>query len=577
LFWKGGQAMKCLETKQYIHSYLDSHLTERQQQALYQHLSVCPSCQKELNLARKMNGLLEEACSPVEPPANFVSMVMQEIPDQPKAVAAVQQQVQRKPNLLKRWLDTALDLENKMMLTASYAAVFAIIGMLFVYGNGQLQGLTPGSPGSKPELPQENIVGQDGINPEVKNETGKEQPTEEQQNAAGDSKPGGSAQIGSIDQNLAENNSDRLSEISDNIAIEPIFTVILSPIITEQKLSVTHPVIVNDNEKILYLAQKNTKEDRYTVWQTTFDGKDKKMVAAGQYGLPLIEGGGAWSPDRSKIAYVTTRNGYMEIWVDDLDGHGTNLTLDSTGKALEQMQNGNGLWAAHPTWSSQGEIAYLTNRSGNNDIMAIGMSGSNRVITKTPANEKSPAWSPDGEKIAYFRSMKDDDTNTNQIYVVDKDGANPQSVTSNINANSMVPVWSPDGKFLAVNVGQLGPRAQKYKGVWLVDLKKNSMMQLTNIGGGNLVSWSPDGSKIAFTDEKGILYVAFIKDDFTVGQICQITPEVDEGSEIQLEWLDDSREIIFDWTKPGGTKGIWKATLPDVNKRDRVSNFEIYD
>ncbi len=567
--------MKCLETKQYIHSYLDSHLTERQQQALYQHLSVCPSCQQELNLARKMNGLLEEACVPVEPPADFVSMVMQEIPDQSKA-AAVQRQEQKKPNLLKRWLDTALDLENKMMLTASYAAVLAIIVMLFVYGNGQLQGLTPGSPGSKQELPKENIVGTDDVNPEGKNETGNEQSTEEQQNAAGDFEPSNPAQIGSIDQNLAEINRDKLSEISDNIAIEPIFTVILSPIITEQK-SVTHPVIVNDNEKVLYLAQKNIKEDRYTVWQTTFDGKDKKMVAAGQYGLPLIEGGGAWAPDRSKIAYVTKRNGYMEIWVDDLDGHGTNLTLDSTGKALEQMQNGNGLWAVQPTWSSRGEIAYLTNRSGNNDIMAIGMSGNNRVITKTPANETSPAWSPNGEKIAYFRSMKDDETSANQIYVVDKDGANPQSVTSNIDAKSMVPAWSPSGKSLAVNVGQLGLRAEKYKGVWLVDLKKNSMTQLTNIGGGNLVSWSPDGSKIAFTDEKGILYVAFIKDDFTVGQICQITPEVDEDSEIQLDWLDDSQEIIFDWTKPGGTKGIWKATLPDVNKRDRVSNFEIYN
>ncbi|MBO8168548.1 MAG: PD40 domain-containing protein [Thermoanaerobacteraceae bacterium] len=577
--------MKCQEAKQYIHSYLDGRLTEMQEQVLYQHLSVCPSCQKELNIARQLDELLDETCTPVEPPADFTQLVMAQIPDTSTGFSAGTEvePESRKRFSLRRWLEALRDVETRVLVPASYIAVFLVIGILFMYGNSQLQGLVPGSPGNKPKIEQQ-IVTKEGDGQEETKETSEEQPSEPERETPRESEtvPSIPKKTGSIDKTITHEQEKQNKKISENIAVKPIFTVILTPVVTDRELASTHPVF-DGEDRILYLSQRSKGEDRYTVWETTFNGKESKMVAAGQYGLPLMQGGGVWSYDHSQIAYVTKRNGYLEIWVNNLeDGYGTNMTLDTTGKALERVQQDKeDLWAYNPVWSSQGEIVYLTTRAGNIDIMAIDAEGNNRVITKTPARETNPAWSPEGERIAYFRSMSEEDGKTvNQIYVVNKDGSDPKAVTRSFAAQSMVPSWAPGGDMLAVNIGQMSPKAERDRGIWLVDLAQNRMVQLTTLGGGRLVKWSPDGSKIAFTDENGVLYVLFVKEDLTVDQICQITPEADADGEIWVDWLDDSQQLLFDWAKPGGTRGIWRATLPDVAKEhetDRTGSIENTD
>ncbi|WP_366923670.1 zf-HC2 domain-containing protein [Metallumcola ferriviriculae] len=557
--------MRCQETKQYIYSYIDGYLTESQEKTLYQHLSLCPSCQNEMNVARRVNELLEENCTTVEPPANFTRMVMQQIPGAPEVEESPVQKRRNPKNKFSvaGWLSSMLDMETRVLLAASYFVIFIAIGVLFVYGSNQLNALTPAQQGPGQQLSGDIL---DEEETTKGNEGQKKTDTQEGIKQSNNTDP--NVVVPSPAKPDPDDRDDRLS-ITDDIDVETVSpTVILTPMITDNRLNNIHPAWDKDGN-IVYLSQRRAGEERYAVWRTSADGKGGKTIAAGQYGLPVMHGGGIWSPDRSEIAYVTDRNGYMEIWVDDLSGRGTNLTIDTTGKAVERAKDSKDFWAYSPVWSSQGEIAYLTTRSGNVDIMAIDINGTNRVVTMTPAVETNPDWSPDGEKLAYFRSMTDEEgETTNQIYVVNKDGSDPRAVVSDFDAASMVPAWHPDGKMLAINAGQMKEGSLENKGIWLVNLDSGTATQLTKIGGGEMVSWSPDGSKVAFTDTNGVLHVLYLKEDLTVDGIYRIMPGSEGETKVWVDWSADSKQMLFDWDKSGSARGVWAATLPVVKKNE---------
>ena len=67
-----------------------------------------------------------------------------------------------------------------------------------------------------------------------------------------------------------------------------------------------------------------------------------------------------------------------------------------------------------------------------------------RACGKTSADDGSPAWSPDGQKIM-FSSKRDGNS---EIYTMDTDGKNQHRLTDN-SALDTSPAWSPDGQKIA--------------------------------------------------------------------------------------------------------------------------------
>ncbi len=149
-----------------------------------------------------------------------------------------------------------------------------------------------------------------------------------------------------------------------------------------------------------------------------------------------------------RLAFVSFMNGDLEI--DTINTDGTMLTRLTSETML----------IMHPAWSPDGEkIAFEACLGGNMssdcpagtsfDIYVMDANGSDLTnITNDPSTDRSPSWSPSGE-IAFSsdRSGKD------EIYVMKDDGSVLTQITDGQTRN-YEPQWSPDGKWLAYHCTQ---------------------------------------------------------------------------------------------------------------------------
>lgn len=139
-----------------------------------------------------------------------------------------------------------------------------------------------------------------------------------------------------------------------------------------------------------------------------------------------IDGGASFSPDGTKLAFHSTRSGYYDIYVMELDGAEIQrLTFEP-----ETMD----VW---PEWSPQGDtMIFHSERDGDSEIFMMNADGSNQVnLTNNDTLERTPRFSSDGSQIV-FRGERDGESN---IYIMNTDGTNIRQVTT-----SELSDWYPD-------------------------------------------------------------------------------------------------------------------------------------
>lgn len=191
----------------------------------------------------------------------------------------------------------------------------------------------------------------------------------------------------------------------------------------------------------------------------------------------------AWSPDGTRVAYVSFENKKPVVYVQNL------ATRQRTVVANYKGSN------SAPSWSPDGtKLAIALARDSLTQIYIVGADGSNlRRLTNTNGIDTEPQFSADGQSI-YFTS---DRSGNPQIYRMPASGGAAQRVTFSGSYN-ISPRISPDGKMLAY-ISRREGRFQLY----VLDLTNSQELRLSDTAKDESPSFSPNSKYLMYATESG--------------------------------------------------------------------------
>jgi TolB protein len=232
------------------------------------------------------------------------------------------------------------------------------------------------------------------------------------------------------------------------------------------------------------IAFVSNRDDNGEIYVVDADGSGLTRLT----NHPAWDSSPSWSPDGRQIAFTSDRDGNSEVYLMNADGSG-----------LMRLTNHPRSDVA-PTWSPDGHyIAFISSRDGNPEVYVMNVDGSSLIrLTNHVAEDWSPTWSPDGLQIAFTSSRDDPDprhcgeigkpTCNWDIYVMKADGSGVTRLTNLGSVSS--PAWSPDGSKIAFDYDL---------NVYVINADGSGLARLTDRPANDLApSWSPDGLKIAF-------------------------------------------------------------------------------
>jgi Tol biopolymer transport system component len=173
------------------------------------------------------------------------------------------------------------------------------------------------------------------------------------------------------------------------------------------------------------------------------DGSEQRMLtrhaAVDSYAASEL----AWSPRGNKIAFLSRRDGNLEIYVMNTDGSEQRRLTRSTVRD------------SNPVWSPDGRrIAF--ERNWQLYVMNADGSGQRR-LTRNGGRNLRLAWAPDGQRIVFERRLGRHQSGrcsgcggalAFEVHIMNADGSGQRRLTRN-GVRNRAPAWSPDGQTIA--------------------------------------------------------------------------------------------------------------------------------
>ncbi len=234
-------------------------------------------------------------------------------------------------------------------------------------------------------------------------------------------------------------------------------------------------------------ACKGENSPNSEIYIADFDGhnpqpvtKDSSLVAAP-----------CWVPGHMALYYVSYKLNHADIFYHDL----------ATGARRAFARYGGSNMSPAASSPDGSRVAMILSKDGWTDLYVCDADGGNlKRLTKSPQDESSPCWSPDGKWICFAAKERERRT----LCRISATGGALQVIGTSGTPSPTEPDWSPDGKWIAFT-------AQYRSGfqICVVPAEGGAVVSLVE---GEDPSWAPNSRTLAFGRRRGGRYVLSLLD-----------------------------------------------------------------
>jgi hypothetical protein len=258
------------------------------------------------------------------------------------------------------------------------------------------------------------------------------------------------------------------------------------------------PAVSPQGDRVAYYSDRRQYADIYVM--SAFDGRVLRRVIRGERNvlfesMPLFRSALAWSPDGTRLAFTAKSRGRDRLYVVNARSGDVQREVDLPCDAL-----------AYPAWSPVSDSIVVTGlRAGRSDLYLVHAgTGDVTRLTDDAWDEKEPAWSPDGAHVTFSSDRgapvvlqpEPPVRGFGHYGLYDLDlGTRTVRKLLDTAGEDHSPAWSPDGRRLAFVSDRDGA-----PNIYLWDEAEGTITQLTDVlGGVTSLSWSRQNDRMVFS------------------------------------------------------------------------------
>lgn len=343
----------------------------------------------------------------------------------------------------------------------------------------------------------------------------------------------------------------------------------------------TQPAVSPHGYRVAYWGLRLGSGQR-DIWTIGADGRAPVAVTNDAY----LDWNPVWSPDGSRLYFVSSRGGSMNLWsvaIDERTGavlgppvpatipssYVAHVAFSASGERMvyAQVQTSANLQrigfdpvrervTAPPSYVTHGSLQLsmhdlspdgaqlvVSARDGSDQeaLYVFGVDGVLRRRLTDAHHDRGPRWSPDGQRIAFYS----DRSGKYEMWTIHPDGSGLTQVTRTDGGDVYYPVWSPDGACLLYQHRGSGNFVLASAPPWSRQVPER-LPQPADIEMFTPWSWSAGGKLVGGLRRRGRAQRTLATYDLATGRFDDVTA-IGLGPAV---WLNDSQRVLF---RSGGT------------------------
>lgn len=256
-------------------------------------------------------------------------------------------------------------------------------------------------------------------------------------------------------------------------------------------------------------------------------GNQRQLTAGPKDALDKHDAMPSISLDGTQVVYTRLDEGYSDLYKLSIDNPSATKALTNNRPTVDVGQvevpgvkegyNKQALWADYPAWSPAGDRIAFTSDIGTEypHLRSISPNGGASIklgggIDFSQQTVEHPSWEPTGRKIA-VANYSGTDRGVGQIWSYNL-ATERWSALTNAKEGAYDPAWSPDGEWIAFTMRENGEH-----NIYVIPTDATKWteefptpIQLTDNGASRAPAWSPDGTKLAFISLEGTSFDLYV-------------------------------------------------------------------